>query len=152
MVFDVETKPVEHRQETGPSAAQRGPSKSRAAKLRYRSARRAQQFSRDLISNCPSRCLPSVDQLIWNKCTGKDRAGPTVPLSIRVQPPGQLIGEHAARNKSFPTAFFPGGRHPPCKTAPVADSQRSLTRCSKRALARIAKGGGLPRASEGILS
>src|SRR3981189_1016118 len=35
------------------------------------------------------------------------------------------------------------GRHPPFKTAPVADSQRSLTRYSKLALARIAKGGGL---------
>src|SRR5664279_5831242 len=55
------------------------------------------------------------------------------------------------RNKSFMSAFSQRGRHPPFKTAPVADSQRSLTRCSKRALARIAKGGGLiaPRSSIG---
>jgi len=34
------------------------------------------------------------------------------------------------------------GRHPPFITAPVADSQRSSTRCSEHAHARIAKGGG----------
>ena len=34
-------------------------------------------------------------------------------------------------NKILTSAFSARGRHPPFKTAPVADSQRSLTRCSK---------------------
>jgi hypothetical protein len=47
-----------------------------------------------------------------------------------------------SRNKPPGPAFPMQGPYPPFKTAPVADSQRSLTRCSKRARARIAKGGG----------
>src|SRR3979411_2247637 len=46
-------------------------------------------------------------------------------------------------NKILGPPFPPRGRPPPFNTAPVADSQRSLTRCSKRAHARITKGGGL---------
>ncbi len=34
-------------------------------------------------------------------------------------------------NKILTSAFSARGRHPPFKTAPVADSQRSLTRCSR---------------------
>ena len=52
------------------------------------------------------------------------------------------VGESRGTKFSFPH-FLKRGRHPPFNTAPVADSQRSLTRCSKRAHARIAKGGGL---------
>jgi hypothetical protein len=50
-------------------------------------------------------------------------------------------------NKIAVRAFVDRGRHPPFKTAPVADSQRSLTRSLEQAHARIAKGDGLHSAS-----
>jgi hypothetical protein len=55
-----------------------------------------------------------------------------------------LLSWGGSWNKIFVGEFLKRGRHPPFNTAPVADSQRSLTRCSTRAHARIAKGDGPP--------
>jgi hypothetical protein len=56
-------------------------------------------------------------------------------------------GQHPIRSggtKFLPPHWIPRGRFPPFNTAPIADSQRSVRPAvQQRALARIAKGGGL---------
>src|SRR6202035_717914 len=78
---------------------------------------------------------------------GKDRAKPRgLPTRPYPSPSRLFCGScTGCEGTIFPAPhFLRRGRHPPFKTAPVADSQRSLaTRCSKHAHARIAKGGGL---------
>src|SRR6201747_730399 len=66
-------------------------------------------------------------------------------VKIKSRPRRMFHGTPAGfRGTNCLAPHFPSrGRYPPFKTAPVADSQRSLTRCSNQARARIAKGGGL---------
>ena len=145
VVYDFETKPFEQGQKTGGSAEPRAPSGFRAAKPRYRWERRAQAiFFARLELEASFTASPLIRLYYARECLAKDRKRP----SAQPRNPFRLstrfwASMHNPREQNSRTRILVRGRHPPFITAPVADSQRSLTRCSKRALARIAKGGGL---------